>query len=47
MLLSQVNFILNRAISSGGTNILHLCHEGATNDISYYTGYPADVTLGC
>ena len=36
--------ILNRAISSGGTNILHICsYEGATNDIAYYTGYPADV----
>lgn len=36
--------ILNRAISSGGTNILHICgYEGATNDITYYTDYPADV----
>ena len=36
--------VLNRAISAGGTNILHICgYEGATNDISYYTDYPADV----
>ena len=36
--------ILNRAISAGGTNILHICgYEGATNDITYYTDYPADV----
>ena len=36
--------ILHRAISAGGTNILHICgYEGATNDISYYTDYPADV----
>lgn len=36
--------ILNRAISAGGTNILHICgYEGATNDIMYYTDYPADV----
>ena len=35
---------LNRAISAGGTNILHICgYEGATNDIMYYTDYPADV----
>ncbi|WP_270320819.1 uroporphyrinogen decarboxylase family protein [Streptococcus infantarius] len=36
--------ILHRAISAGGTNILYICgYEGATNDISYYTDYPADV----
>lgn len=36
--------VLNAAIDVSGVNILHICgYEGASNDVSYYTDYPADV----
>lgn len=36
--------VLNAAIEASGVNILHICgYEGASNDVSFYTDYPADV----
>lgn len=37
-------FVLQVAVDSEGVNILHICgYEGATNDVTYYLNYPANV----
>lgn len=36
--------VLEAALAEGGKNILHICgYEGASNDLTYYTDYPAHV----